>query len=63
MGVYPERLSLRKHQMRIPINVMLDWPMGTTVGYVMFTHPAVNAQFKRIFDVWARYLSSPASRY
>ncbi|KAI0780873.1 Phophatidylserine decarboxylase-domain-containing protein [Trametes elegans] len=46
-----------------PINAILEWPMGTAAGFAMFCRPDVNAHFKNIFDVWARYLSSPESRY
>ncbi|KAF7422745.1 hypothetical protein PC9H_010902 [Pleurotus ostreatus] len=44
-----------------PINAVLDWPMGTDAGYAMFISPAVNAQFKKMFDVWTTYLTSYAS--
>ncbi|TFK39637.1 phosphatidylserine decarboxylase-like protein [Crucibulum laeve] len=46
-----------------PINAILDWPMGTPAGFSMFTNSRVNAQFKKMFDVWATFLSSPASCY
>jgi len=46
-----------------PINAILDWPMGTTGGVQAFFNPKVNAQFKKMFDVWASFLTSPASRY
>ncbi|KAL0959335.1 hypothetical protein HGRIS_014596 [Hohenbuehelia grisea] len=45
-----------------PINAILDWPMGTDAGYAMFVNPTVNAQFKKMFDVWTTYLTSPPSR-
>ncbi|KAJ1303016.1 hypothetical protein OPQ81_011217 [Rhizoctonia solani] len=45
-----------------PINAILDWPMGTDAGVATFLVPSVNAQFKKMFDAWAEYLSSPASR-
>ncbi|KAF9499322.1 hypothetical protein BDN71DRAFT_1441915 [Pleurotus eryngii] len=44
-----------------PINAVLDWPMGTDAGYAMFISPTVNAQFKKMFDVWSTYLTSYAS--
>lgn len=47
----------------LPINVMLEWPMGTPAGFQTLTNPKVNAQFKALFDVWASFLSSPESRY
>jgi len=45
-----------------PINAILDWPMGTDAGLATFLVPAVNAQFKEIFDAWAEFLSSSDSR-
>ncbi|KAG8704029.1 hypothetical protein FRC08_002488 [Ceratobasidium sp. 394] len=45
-----------------PINAILDWPMGTEAGLKLFLDPRLNAQFKKMFDVWAEYLSSPDSR-
>ncbi len=44
-----------------PINAILDWPMGTPAGFTTFINPKVNAQFKKMFDVWASF-SSPQSR-
>ncbi|KAG9123905.1 hypothetical protein FRC07_013559 [Ceratobasidium sp. 392] len=45
-----------------PINAILDWPMGTAAGLLLFRFvPVLNAQFKKMFDVWAQYLTSPAS--
>ncbi|CAE6374364.1 unnamed protein product [Rhizoctonia solani] len=44
-----------------PINAILNWPMGTESGLEVFLMPAVNAQFKKMFDVWAEFLSTPAS--
>ncbi|CCO34959.1 phosphatidylserine decarboxylase [Rhizoctonia solani AG-1 IB] len=45
-----------------PINAILDWPMGTDAGLYTFLVPAVNEQFKKMFDAWSEYLSSPDSR-
>ncbi|KAH7337317.1 Phophatidylserine decarboxylase-domain-containing protein [Rhizoctonia solani] len=45
-----------------PINAILNWPMGTDAGLAAFMKPAVNAQFKKMFDAWAEFLSSSASR-
>ncbi|KAB5590804.1 Phosphatidylserine decarboxylase family protein [Ceratobasidium theobromae] len=45
-----------------PINAILDWPMGTDGGLKTFLFPVLNAQFKKMFDVWAQFLSSPDSR-
>ncbi|KAG8880497.1 hypothetical protein FRB97_000732 [Tulasnella sp. 331] len=46
-----------------PINAILDWPMGTPGGFTAFINPKVNAQFKKMFDVWAKFLGSQESRY
>ncbi|KAK0231733.1 phosphatidylserine decarboxylase-like protein [Armillaria nabsnona] len=46
-----------------PINAILDWPMGTAAGFTTFVDPKVNAQFKKMFDVWASFLTSSESRY
>ncbi|KAF8725250.1 Phophatidylserine decarboxylase, partial [Rhizoctonia solani] len=45
-----------------PINAILNWPMGTEAGQTVFLDPAVNAQFKKMFDAWSEFLSSPDSR-
>lgn len=41
-----------------PINAVLDYPMGTRAGYVLFNDPRVNAKMKNILDYWGRYLQS-----
>lgn len=46
-----------------PINAIIDWPMGTPAGYSMFTKDKVNRVFKKMFDVWVEFLTSPKSRY
>jgi phosphatidylserine decarboxylase len=46
-----------------PINAILDWPMGTTGGFTAFVNPQVNAQFHKMFEVWASFLTSYASCY
>ncbi|KAI0362174.1 hypothetical protein OH77DRAFT_1432835 [Trametes cingulata] len=45
-----------------PINAVLDWPMGTPAGMAMFSRPDVNEHFKKMFDVWSKFLTSEASR-
>lgn len=44
-----------------PINAILDWPMGTIAGYVVFLDPKVNEKIKAILDYWKEYLKSEAS--
>ncbi|KAJ5558015.1 hypothetical protein N7461_001987 [Penicillium sp. DV-2018c] len=45
----------------LPINAVLDWPMGTPSGYAAFLDPEINKMLKKILNVWAEFLSSPAS--
>jgi len=37
--------------------------MGTPAGFTMFTNVRVNAQIKKMLDVWAAFLTSPESCY
>lgn len=45
-----------------PINALLNWPMGTSFGYNVFSNALVNQQFKKILNYWSNYLVSEASR-
>ncbi|CAI7596498.1 unnamed protein product [Penicillium glandicola] len=45
----------------LPINAVLDWPMGTPSGYAAFLDPEINAMLKKILNAWGEYLRSPAS--
>ncbi|KAK5019210.1 hypothetical protein LTR16_000748 [Cryomyces antarcticus] len=45
----------------LPINALLDWPMGTSSGFAFFLDPKVNAMLKKVLDAWGEYLQSPAS--
>ncbi|WP_213766229.1 phosphatidylserine decarboxylase family protein [Caballeronia sp. dw_19] len=45
-----------------PLNAVLDWPMCMPSGYALFRDPALNAQLKRVLDVWCGFLSGPHSR-
>lgn len=47
----------------IRLNAVLNYPMATRAGYVLFNDPRVNARMKDILDYWGRYLQSPASAY
>ena len=47
----------------VPIYAVLAPFCNTPSGYNAFTDPKVNAHFQKFFDVWARFLVSPASRY
>ena len=46
-----------------PINALLDWPMGTSFGYDVFSNALVNQQFKKILQYWSVFLGTEASRY
>jgi phosphatidylserine decarboxylase len=45
----------------VPINAILDWPMGTRAGFAVFQDPEVNAMIKKVLDTWGEYLKSEAS--
>lgn len=45
----------------LPINAVLDWPMGTPSGFAAFLDPEVNQMWRRILDTWGEYLTSEAS--
>ncbi|WVQ63091.1 phosphatidylserine decarboxylase [Kwoniella botswanensis] len=45
----------------VPVQALLDWPMGTSAGFCVFQDPLVNEQLKKILDVWGSYLTSPES--
>jgi phosphatidylserine decarboxylase len=45
----------------LPINALLDWPMGTKSGFAVFLDPKVNAMLKKVLNAWKEYLESPAS--
>ncbi|GKU06806.1 phosphatidylserine decarboxylase [Fusarium langsethiae] len=46
----------------LPINTVLNWPMGTMAGHEFWLTPAINASFKEVLDTWGSFLSSPASQ-
>lgn len=46
-----------------PINALLDWPMGTSAGYVTFSNAKFNAYFKNVLSYWSQFLISEPSRY
>jgi phosphatidylserine decarboxylase len=45
----------------VPLNAILDWPMGTKSGNAAFFNPKVNAMFKKMLDQWACFLGSSDS--
>ena len=46
-----------------PINVILNWSMGTTNGYAAFLNEKANAHWKKVLDQWGEFLKSKQSRY
>jgi phosphatidylserine decarboxylase len=53
----------RVHIVGLPINAMLDWPMGTSSGFAFFLDPDVNAMLKKVLNAWGEFLASPGSKY
>lgn len=47
----------------IPINAVLDWPMGTPSGYAAFLDPDINHMLKKVLNAWGEFLKSPKSAY
>lgn len=45
-----------------PFNAVINWPMATPAGVALFTSPKVNAMLKKMFDVWAVFLTGKKSR-
>lgn len=46
-----------------PIETILDWPMGMSAGFALFTNDKVNAQFKKVIDAWHGFLATSESLY
>lgn len=56
--------SDKSHRMGLvglPINAVLDWPMGTPSGFAAFQDPEINSMIKKVLNVWGEFLQSPAS--
>ena len=47
----------------LPINVILDWSMGTPAGSAAFLNSKINAMFEKILNVWCEFLDSEKSLY
>lgn len=45
----------------LPINALLDWPMGTPSGYSLFLDPEINKMWKKVLNAWGEFLSSEES--
>jgi len=46
-----------------PISAILNWPIGTPSGAAAFMNEKLNAQIGKMLKEWAKFLSSPESRY
>jgi phosphatidylserine decarboxylase len=46
-----------------PFSAVLIWTMGTPAGFAAYRDPQINAMFKQLLKVWARFLDSEASTY
>ncbi|TFY68110.1 hypothetical protein EVJ58_g1199 [Rhodofomes roseus] len=60
----PPQWSDRSHRVGmvgVPINAVLDWPMGTPSGFALFLDPGVNRMLKKVLDAWGEYLRSGES--
>jgi len=45
----------------VPINAVLDWPMGTASGHAFFLDPDVNRMLKKVLNVWGQFLKTEQS--
>ncbi|BCR83631.1 uncharacterized protein ACHE_11033S [Aspergillus chevalieri] len=45
----------------MPINAVLDWPLGASSGLTAFLNPAVNGMIKKVLKAWGQILKSPES--
>ena len=45
-----------------PLNALFDWPKSMPSGYALFRDSALNAQLKRVLNIWCGFLSGPYSR-
>ncbi len=46
-----------------PINAILNWPMGTPGGFVLFLNDRFNAKMKNVLNAWGEFLMTPESTY
>ncbi|MDB4977201.1 MAG: Phosphatidylserine decarboxylase-related [Myxococcaceae bacterium] len=47
----------------LPMNAILDWPMGTVAGASVFLNEKVNLALRRVLREWSRFLGSSDSLY
>ncbi|MCG8377750.1 MAG: phosphatidylserine decarboxylase family protein [Chlorobiales bacterium] len=46
-----------------PFSAILIWTMGTPAGFAAYRNARINAMFKELLGVWAKFLDSEESRY
>jgi len=46
-----------------PINVILNWSMGTVNGYAAFLNKEANEYWMKVLNKWGKFLQTPASCY
>lgn len=46
-----------------PINVILNWSMGTVNGYAAFLNKEANEYWMKVLNKWGEFLKSPESSY
>ena len=51
------------HMVATPLGAILDWTMGTPVGFAAYRDPRVNAMIKKILSTWCEFLNSGDSLY
>lgn len=59
---YSEREN-RMNFVGVPINTVMNWPIGTHSGFAAFLDPDVNTAVRKVLNAWSGYLESPNSTY
>lgn len=44
------------HMVGVPVNAILDYPMGTPSGHAAFLDPEVNRMLKKVLNEWGKFL-------
>jgi phosphatidylserine decarboxylase len=56
-GASPEEAAL----VGSPFSALLVWTMGTPAGFAAYRDPRINGMFRKLLQVWSRFLDSEAS--
>ena len=54
-------IACTKNLIGAPFNLVVDWSMGRTSGWIFFLRSDVNKHLQAILKQWALYLTTPAS--